>query len=122
MVKKMVLPFDTIAGANEALLASAQNDMEFIDGKPTGRIIGSRYEILCFANGFERVTVRVPNAPLAITQEEVDARSIAGDFVFCTFENFIGKLYQNYRNAKKEVRVSAIASAIKIFGDVKKQS
>jgi len=117
MLKNIVLPFNTVAGTNETILTSVQDDKEFVDGKPTGRVIGSRYGIACFANGFAQVTVRVPNAPPAITQEALDARNATGDFVFCTFEGFVGKIFQDFRSANKEAKISATANAIKILGD-----
>ena len=58
---------------------------------------------------------------LAITQEDLDARNAAGDFVFCTFDDFAGKLWQDFRSPDKAVKVTATAKNIRILnaGSVK---
>ena len=117
LVKNITLAFSVIAGRDKAILAGARDDMEFVDGKPTGKRLGSRYDIICHANGFQTVTVKVPDTPLAISQEDLDARNATGNFVFCSFDGFNGKLYQDFRSPGKEIKVSATATSIKILGD-----
>ena len=121
-LKNIALTFPTVAGCDKTILSTARDDIEFIDGKSTGRRLGSRYDIVCYANGFQLVTVRVPDAPLVIEQEKLDERNATGDFVYCSFDGFTGKLYQNFRSPDKELKISATATAIKLLGGVVREN
>ena len=96
-LKNITVTFQTIAGGDKAILVSARDDIEFLDGKSTGKRLGSRYEVCCYAAGFQTVTVKVPDKPLCLEQDELDARNAAGNFVYCSFDGFTGRLYQNFR-------------------------
>ena len=116
-LKNISLDFKSVAMSDKVIVTAVRDDMEFgTDNKPTGKCLGSRYDVVCHANGFASVTVKVPDAQLAIAQEQLDQRNAAGNFVYCSFDGFVGKIYQNFRSDNKEVRLSATAKSIQLLG------
>lgn len=110
---QFVMNFQATAGAPYAILKRVRESRAYINGVP-GAVDGLRCDILCYGNGFEPVSVKMPiNTVLPITQEEIDRRNAAGDFVLCTFEGFTAKIYENYRD--HTVAISATATDIHIL-------
>ena len=105
--------FEGTAGAPCAILNGVRESRAFANGV-AGETDGLRYEIVCYGNGFEKVSVKVPGATVPpISPEEIATRNSGGDFVYCEFEGFSAKIYQNYRD--NSVRISATAKKINIL-------
>lgn len=104
---------EAVAGADKAILNGVRESRAYINGV-AGAADGLRYEIICFGNGFEKVAVKVPGSTVPpITPEEIAARNAAGDFVYCRFDGFAAKIYENFQD--HSMRVSASARAIQIM-------
>ncbi len=79
-----------IANSDTVVLVSASADREYKDGKATGTIIGTRYQVVCPAAKYADFSVKV-SGPQVITQEEIDA---AVTPIEVSFEGFVGRFYR----------------------------
>lgn len=89
-LKLLVLTMVQVLGDDKAILASATDDMEYIDNKPTGKRLGSKYTVVCPKLQYMSVTVKVPDTAPVVTQEALDSAETP---VWVTFEEFRGRLY-----------------------------
>lgn len=81
-----------VCGEEKAILISISEDKEYdSNNKPTGKIIGTKYSVVCPKRQYATVTVKVPDLVPVITQEALDG---ADNPVWITFDGFSGRLYQ----------------------------
>lgn len=105
--------FEAIAGAHRAILIGQSLSYAYSNGV-AGEVDGLRFNVVCYGNKFERVSVKIlGKKEPPITQEEIDRRNAAGDFVYCTFEGFKAKIYENFSD--HSMRISATATDIQIL-------
>lgn len=86
------LPLLTKGGP--AILTDVRDDQEYADEKPTGKRIGTRYEVTILRRKFEKVSVKVPDAAPAITKEDLAAAEELGQSIEVTFEGFVSHFYK----------------------------
>lgn len=109
------LNFEGTAGAPCAILNGVRESRAYVNGV-AGEADGLRYEIVCFGNGFEKVTVKVPGTTIPpLTPDEIARRNASGDFVYCDFDGFNAKIYENFSD--HSMRISATAKAIRIVNN-----
>lgn len=82
---------------------------EFVDGKPTGKVIGYNYTVVCPSNKYEQFSIRVLQPQPVITTEELEVK---GGSVKVKVKNFEGRFYQNSQN---KIQFSAKATAIEVI-------
>ena len=91
LLRVLVLTMVQVLGDTKAILVSVSDDVEYgEDNKPTGKVLGVKYGIVCPAVRYMPLTVKVPSLAPIITQEQIDA---ATDPVWITFDQFAGRLY-----------------------------
>lgn len=109
------LNFEGTAGAPCAILNGVRESRAYVNGV-AGEADGLRYEIVCFGNGFEKVTVKVPGTTIPpLTPDEIARRNASGDYVYCDFDGFNAKIYENFSD--HSMRISATAKAIRIVNN-----
>ena len=92
LLKILVLTMAQVLGDTKAILVSVSDDVEYgDDNKPTGKVLGVKYGVVCPAVRYMPLTVKVPALAPIITQEQIDA---ATDPIWITFDGFVGRLYQ----------------------------
>lgn len=92
LLKVLTLTMVQVLGDTKAILVSISDDVEYgDDNKPTGKVLGVKYGIVCPAIRYMPLTVKVPALAPIITQEQIDATS---DPIWISFEGFVGRLYQ----------------------------
>ncbi|WNX85942.1 hypothetical protein RWV98_06650 [Agathobaculum sp. NTUH-O15-33] len=89
-IKLLILTMFQVFGADYAILTSVSDDMEYVDGKSTGKKLGTKYNVVCPKMQYLTVTVKVPNADPIVAQEVLDS---ADEPVLITFEGFTARLY-----------------------------
>lgn len=93
IIKALVLTKAQVLGDDKAILVSVSDDMEYVNDKPTGKRLGTKYSVVCPKAKFMAVTVKVPDAVPAVTQEALDAAAATDTPIWITFEGFSGRLY-----------------------------
>lgn len=91
-LKLLVLTMVQVFGDTKAILIATSDDVEYVDGKSTGRVRGTKYDVVCPAMRYMGVTVKVP-LPAVISQEQIDSAASTGTQIWITFEGFKGRLY-----------------------------
>lgn len=89
-MKLLVLTMSQVFGADHAIVTSVADDMEFVDGKPTGKKLGTKYNVVCPKMQYLAATVKIPASDAIISQETLDT---ADEPVLITFEGFAARLY-----------------------------
>ena len=89
-MKLLVLTMIQVFGTDHAILTSVSDDMEYVDGKSTGKKLGTKYNVVCPKMQYLAATVKVPNSDPIIAQETLDT---ADEPVLITFEGFAARLY-----------------------------
>lgn len=91
-LRVLTLTMVQVFGDTSAILIGVSDDIEYgDDGKPTGRKLGVKYEVIADKMKYLPVTVKVPEAVPIITKEEIEAAG--AEPVRVTFEGFAGRLY-----------------------------
>lgn len=90
-LKVLTLTMPQVFGDTSAILVGVSDDVEYVDGKPTGRKLGVKYEVVADKMKYLAVTVKVSEAIPIITQEEIE--TAGAEPVRVSFEGFTGKLY-----------------------------
>lgn len=120
MLKNIILTQEQVFGSDRAILVSFQDTLEYVEGKATGKRLGTRYNVVCPATQFELCSVKVPDDNvLTITQDELDERNARFNFQFVRFENFSGKIWQEFES--KKTHISGTASKIVLLNDKKEE-
>ena len=92
LLRVLTLTMVQVLGDTKAILISSSDDVEYgEDNRPTGRVLGVKYGIVCPAVRYMPLTVKVPALAPIITQEQIDA---ATEPIWITFDGFVGRLYQ----------------------------
>lgn len=90
-LKVLVLTMVQVFGDTSAILVGVSDDMEYVDGKATGRKLGVKYEVIADKMKYLPVTVKVPETTPILTKEEIEAAGT--EPIRVTFEDFTGRLY-----------------------------
>lgn len=91
LLKALVLTMVQVLGDTKAILVSVSDDVEYGENnKPTGKVLGVKYGVVCPAVRYMPLTVKVPTLAPIITQDQIDA---ATDPIWITFDGFVGRLY-----------------------------
>lgn len=92
LLRVLTLAMVQVLGDTKAILVSVSDDVEYgEDSKPTGKVLGVKYGVVCPAVRYMPLTVKVPTLAPIITQEQIDATA---EPIWITFDGFIGRLYQ----------------------------
>ena len=91
-VTEVKLTVSQICGNDEGecVLLSVSPLEEYIDGKPSGKVVGQKYHIVCHNNKYEKFIVKIKGKPM-ITNDQIQQ---AGGQVRVIFENLTGKFYR----------------------------
>lgn len=109
--KNISLTMEQAIGSNNAILVEVKENFDYKDGKPSDVRTGIKYVICCPSNRFEKITVKTTEKGLLpISQEELDERNIVNDFQYVSFQNFSGRLWQDFNS--KQLKISATADKI----------
>ena len=91
LLKMIVLTMVQVFGDDKAILTSVADDLEYgSDNKPTGRVLGTRYGVVCPKRKYAALTVKVPGLPPVITQAEIDNSE---DPIWISFDSYVGKIF-----------------------------
>lgn len=90
LLKLIIFTMKQLVGEEKALLCEVGDDNEYVDDKPTGKRLGTKYTVACPKRAYEKIAVKVPGAP-AITAEELAG---AASPIWVTFEGFKASAYQ----------------------------
>ena len=74
----------------ECVLLSVSPLEEYVDGKPSGKVVGQKYHIVCPNNKYEKFIVKIKGKP-TITNDQIQQ---AGGQVRVIFDNLTGKFYR----------------------------
>lgn len=94
---KPILSLHQVALSNEVLITGLSPFREYIDGKPSENIAGYKYNVVCPANKYESINVKIRQATPTITNEQIEA---AGGSIKATFKGFEGKFYRDSRSGE----------------------
>ena len=91
-VTEVKLTVSQICGNDEGecVLLSVSPLEEYIDGKPSGKVVGQKYHIVCPNNKYEKFIVKIKGKQM-ITNDQIQQ---AGGQVRVIFENLTGKFYR----------------------------
>ena len=91
LLNNLRLPLEIVARSEEVLVTEVTPFKDYIDGKPSENIAGYKYNVVCPANKYEPLAVKIRQSQPTITNEEIDA---AGGSIKVTFVGFEGKFYR----------------------------
>ena len=90
-------PLQLVAKSNEVLVTDVKPYRDYIDGKPSDKIAGYKYTVVCPANKYESFAVKIEQETPTITAEQIEA---AGGAIKVTFKGFEGKFYKDSRSGE----------------------
>lgn len=108
-ITKFIFSLLQVAGSEQVLLTGCLPIKDFVDGKPTDKIIGYRYTLVAPQNKYESFTVKVEQASPAISPEELEAK---GGTVKVKIKGFQGRFY---RDRNKEYQFTAKAESVEVI-------
>lgn len=85
-----ILTQNQVSKGGQLILIGTGDDTEYVDGKSTGKRIGTKYTVVAPANKYTSFIVKVPDAKPLISQEEIDQYDQP---ILVNFTNFQGKFY-----------------------------
>ena len=92
-ITKLILPLSVIAGGSDTVLLTDVSPIkEFINGKPTDKILGFRYSCVCPAAKYVAIEIRVEQSAPVITPEELEAK---GGTIKAKVKGFEGRFFKN---------------------------
>lgn len=86
----LIIKQDQVSNGGDLILIGVRDDQEYVDGKSTGKLIGTRYTVVAPSNKYTSFTVKVADTKSIITQNEIDQYDQP---IIVTFTNFHGKFY-----------------------------
>lgn len=107
-IQNLSFPLSVIAGGEIVLVTDINPIKEFVDNKPTNKICGYRYSVVCPANKYQQFDVKLEQTAPVITPEELEAK---GGSVKAKIKGFEGRFFKN-RNG--EYIFSAKATGIEV--------
>lgn len=111
-LRVLILSMVQVLGDTKAILVAVSDDIEYVAGKATDKVIGTKYEVVCPSMKYMTATIKVPSSAI-IRQDQIDAAASAGTQIWVTFEGFAGRLYQ----MNGELGVSCKAEKATIVSD-----
>ena len=91
LINNIKLELKQVANSEEVILIGVIPFKDYIDGKPSENIAGYKYNVVCPANKYDPLAVKIRQSQPTITNEEIDA---AGGSIKVTFVGFEGKFYR----------------------------
>lgn len=108
-ITKIILPLTVVAGSDSVLITDVSQVKNFVDGKPTDKIWGYKYKVVCPSNKYCQFDIKIEQPTPTITPQELEAK---GGTVKAKLKGFIGKFYKN-RNG--EYQFTAKATGIEVI-------
>ena len=110
-VTEVKLTVSQICGNDEGecILLSVSPLEEYVEGKPSGKVVGQKYHIVCPDRQFEKFIVKIKGKPI-ITNDQLQQK---GGQVKVVFDNLTGKFY---RTNSGEYAVSCNADGMEVMG------
>lgn len=110
IITSVVLTAEQISGNEngECVLLSVSPLEEYVDGKPSGKVVGQKYHIVCPNNKYEKFIVKIKGKP-TITNDQIQQ---AGGQVRGVFDNLTGKFY---RTNSGEYAISCNADGMEVI-------
>lgn len=110
-VTEVKLTVSQICGNDEGecILLSVSPLEEYVEGKPSGKVVGQKYHIVCPDRQFEKFIVKIKGKPI-ITNDQLQQKSGQAKVIF---ENLTGKFY---RTNSGEYAVSCNADGMEVMG------
>lgn len=111
IITKITLTTSQISGndAGECVLLSVSPLEDYIEGKPSGKVVGQKYHIVCPDRQYEKFIVKIKGKPI-ITNDQLQQK---GGQVKVAFDNLTGKFY---RTNSGEYAVSCNADGMEVMG------
>ena len=91
LINNIKLELKQVANSEEVILIGVIPFKDYIDGKPSENIAGYKYNVVCPANKYEPLAVKIRQSQPTITNEQIEA---AGGSIKVTFVGFEGKFYR----------------------------
>lgn len=91
-IAKLVFSLLMVAGSDSVLITEITSIKEFIDKKPTDKILGFSYTVVAPQNKFTEFKIKVEQAAPVITPEELEAK---GGTVKAKIKGFEGHFYKD---------------------------
>ena len=109
-ITSVILIAEQISGNEngECVLLSVSPLEEYVDGKPSGKVVGQKYHIVCPNNKYEKFIVKIKGKP-TITNDQIQQ---AGGQVRGVFDNLTGKFY---RTNSGEYAISCNADGMEVI-------
>lgn len=82
-----------VAGSEVVYLMEIGDWKEYVEGKPTGKTLGTRYTVACPKQDFEKFTVKIRNHPIMSNNELKELK--ANGQVQVTFTDFEAHVYKD---------------------------
>ena len=89
LIRDIELVSEQLFGDKDALLVGIKPQMEYADGKSTGRRVGTRVEVVLPSRKYATITVKLPS----VDDTKLKALVDQGDSVPVRFTNFVAKIY-----------------------------
>lgn len=108
-INQIIFTLQQIAHGDTLLLTDFFPVKEFIDGKPTDKIIAYRYVCVCPMNKYEQIAIRVEQAEPILTSEELSSKGS----LKVKPKGFEGRFY---RDRSGEFQFTAKATTLEVVG------
>lgn len=105
----VTLDLKSVANQNYVRITRVNPQFEYADGQRTEKQIGYSYQVLCEANSFEKLLVKVSDTTPVITPEQL---ADSQEPVYATFSDFVARFY--WSNHSKNWELSCKASKAQI--------
>ena len=110
-ITSLILTAEQISGNEngECILLSVSPLEEYVEGKPSGKVVGQKYHIVCPDRQYEKFIVKIKGKPI-ITNDQLQQK---GGQVKVVFDNLTVKFYKTNSG---EQAVSCNADGMEVMG------
>lgn len=100
---------EDITNGGKILCTDVALDYEYVDGKPTDKVIGSKYEVAFSGRKYRKATVKTPELTPSVTETDF---ILNGGTVEIELINFAATVYQDSRSGQPALSLKAHAVRI----------
>lgn len=86
------LTLEQVAHSTNVLLIDCKPVKEFVDGKPTDKIVAYNYVVVAPQNKFANFSVKIEGASSLVSSEQIQSN---GGNIEVTFSGFIGRFFRS---------------------------
>ena len=97
---------EDITNGGKILCTDFALDYEYVDGKPTDKVIGSKYEVVFSGRKYRKATVKTPELTPSVTETDL---ILGNGSIEIELNNFSATVYQDSRSGQPALSLKAHA-------------